>query len=67
MNEEEGGGVRVLCWVSGLKPKPKAQNRKIAKFYSTPNISMFILKKVVNAILDSMEVVSSPNSTVYKK
>ena len=49
---------------SNLNPKP---NRKIAKFYPTPNISMFILKMVANAILDSTEVVSSPDSTVYKK
>ena len=41
--------------------------KKIAKFYSTPNISMFILEKVVNVVLNSMEMVSSPDSTVYKK
>ena len=40
---------------------------KISKFYSTPNISMFILKKVANAVLDSMEMVSCPDSTIYKK
>ena len=59
-------GAELEYMMSWVKPKPKSPI-EISKIQLTPNISKLILKKVANAILDSMEVVPSPNSTICKK
>ena len=48
------------------EPNPNP-TRKSCKIQLTPNISKLILKKIANDVLNSMEVVSSPNSTVCRK
>ena len=53
-------------WASGLNPIPNPIG-KVAKISQTPNISKIILKKIANAILEQMEVVSSSNSAICRK
>ena len=60
---KRSGSVWGIKLASGLNPNPNPKWKR-SNFYLAPNISMFILKKVANGILNSMEGVSSPNSTI---
>ena len=61
------GGVLVEWLGSEIEQWFNQTQTKSSKFDPTPKVSMLILKMIVNGILNSMEVVSSPNSIVYEK
>ena len=64
--KRRGGWAELVSDKKG-SAQTKAISEKVAKIPLTPNISKFILKKIANVILNSMEVVSSPNLTVCTK
>ena len=64
---ERADGGLVEGWVQKLNQRFNQTKTKNSKSDPTPKVSMFILKMIVNGILNSMEVVLSPNSIVYEK